>query len=331
MVSVAGSTNASLVRARRGALDGVEVASRAWDDCSAGVPCSGLLRSWTRVGSLRFPGDPFHAFALLQDPGRADRTSPLAVLSMLPPVPTNRRPQRAHDLEAATGLQHPPPTLHEQRCRHPCKADFRPTGCAFAGRELNPLDRFERFQVLSFLLSRTSPDASWIHAERLVHKLETFTDQQRVSQQHVRGLMWWFYADLKAYRLAPTRRRRSEMRARFDRIFQRRTGFVTLDRLLQRLHANKGELLMVLDHPEIPLHTNDSENDIRCQVTKRHVSGGTHSDIGRDCRDAFLGLAKTCRKLGVAFWDYLGARLGVCGGPPVPQLPDLIRCRRQPA
>ena len=171
----------------------------------------------------------------------------------------------------------------------------------------------------------------WIHAERLVHKLETFTDQQRVAQQHLRGLIWWFYADLKAYRLAPTRRRRSEMRARFDRIFQRRTGFVTLDRLLQRLHANKDELLMVLDHPEIPLHTNGSENDIRCQVTKRHVSGGTHSDIGRDCRDAFLGLAKTCRKLGIAFWDYLGARLGVCGGPSVPQLPDLIRCRGLPA
>jgi hypothetical protein len=30
-------------------------------------------------------------------------------------------------------------------------------------------------------------------------------------------------------------------------------GFTTLDRLLKRLHANKTELLMVLDHPEIPL------------------------------------------------------------------------------
>ena len=171
----------------------------------------------------------------------------------------------------------------------------------------------------------------WIHAERLVHKLDTFTDQQRAAQQHVRGLIWWFYADLKAYRLDPTPRRRSELRARFDRIFQRHTGFATLDRLLKRLHANKAELLMVLDHPEIPLHTNGSENDIRCQVTKRHVSGGTHSDIGRECRDAFLGLAKTCSKLGIAFWDYLGARLGVCGGPAVPHLPDLIRCRGQPA
>jgi hypothetical protein len=171
----------------------------------------------------------------------------------------------------------------------------------------------------------------WIHAERLVHKLETFTEQQRRAQQHVRGLIWWFYADLKAYRLDPTPRRRSELRARFDRIFRRSTGFATLDRLLQRLYANKAELLMVLDHPDIPLHTNGSENDIRCQVTKRQVSGGTHSDIGRDCRDAFLGLAKTCGKLRIAFWDFLGARLGVSGGPAVPHLPDLIRCRGQPA
>ncbi len=171
----------------------------------------------------------------------------------------------------------------------------------------------------------------WIHAERLVHKLETFTDQQRAAQHHVRGLIWWFYADLKAYQLDPTPRRRRELRARFDRIFQRRTDFTTLDRLLKRLHANKAELLRVLDHPEIPLHTNGSENDIRCQVTKRQVSGGTHSDTGRDCRDAFLGLAKTCRKLGIAFWDYLGARLGVSAAPAVPSLSHLIRCRGQPA
>ena len=164
-----------------------------------------------------------------------------------------------------------------------------------------------------------------------MHKLETFTDQQYAVQQHLRGLIWWFYADLKAYQAAPTPRRRSELRARFDRIFLRTTGFVTLDRLLQRLHANKAELPMVLDHPAIPLHTNGSENDIRCQVTKRQVSGGTKTDTGRDCRDAFLGLAKTCQKLGIAFWNYLGARIGVAGAHAVPRLADIIRCRGQPA
>jgi len=181
------------------------------------------------------------------------------------------------------------------------------------------------------LLSRAYPVASWVHAERLVHKLDTFTDHQRRTQQHQRALIWWFYRDLKAYRREPTPRRRSELRARLDRIFQRRTGFVVLDRLLARLHAHKPELLRVLDRPEIPLHTNGSENDLRAQVTRRKVSGGTRSDTGRDCRDAFLGLAKTCAKLGLSFWDYLGARLDVPDQPAIPYLPDLVRSRCVPA
>src|SRR5208337_1438011 len=103
----------------------------------------------------------------------------------------------------------------------------------------------------------------WVHAERLVHKLDTFTDKPRAAQARVRGLIWDYYASLKSYRLKLNPRRAAALRARFDRIFLRRTGFVTLDRLLKRLHANKAELLMVLDRPETPLHTNGSENDIR--------------------------------------------------------------------
>ncbi|MDQ2764468.1 MAG: transposase [Pseudomonadota bacterium] len=171
----------------------------------------------------------------------------------------------------------------------------------------------------------------WVHAERLVHKLDTFTDRHRAAQQRIRKLIWNFYADLKAYRANPAKGRRLALRARFDRIFRRRTGFVTLDRLLKRLHANKAELLMGLERPEIPLHTNGSENDIRCQVTRRKVSAGTRSDTGRDCRDAFLGLAKTCAKHGLAFWDYLGSRLSVPGQPLIPPLSELVRCRGQPA
>src|SRR5215210_3529316 len=171
----------------------------------------------------------------------------------------------------------------------------------------------------------------WVHAERLVHKLDAFTDHQRRVQQYLRALIWWFYRDLKAYQREPTPRRRTELRARFDRLSVRRTGFVVLDRLLARLHANKPELLRVLDRPEIPLHTNGSENDIRAQVIRRKVSGGTRSDIGRDCRDAFLGLMKTCQKLGVSFWDYLGTRLAVPDQPAIPYLPDLVRIRFRPA
>src|SRR5215212_641286 len=62
----------------------------------------------------------------------------------------------------------------------------------------------------------------WVHAERLVHKLNTFTERQHAAQQVVRALIWWFYADLKAYKR--DRRRKGQLRARFDRIFRRRTG-----------------------------------------------------------------------------------------------------------
>lgn len=102
----------------------------------------------------------------------------------------------------------------------------------------------------------------WVHAERLAHKLIGFNDNQRQAIDITRQLIWWFYADLKAYQRDPTRQRAAQLRARFDRIFTRKTGLTTLDRLLARLHARKHELLRVLDRPEIPLHTNGSENDI---------------------------------------------------------------------
>jgi hypothetical protein len=84
------------------------------------------------------------------------------------------------------------------------------------------------------------------------------------APQRVRGLIWNFYAAFNAYRTNPEKSRCLALRARFDRIFRRRIGFVTLDRLLARLRANKAEVLTVLDRPKIPLYTNGSENDIRC-------------------------------------------------------------------
>jgi Transposase IS66 family len=163
----------------------------------------------------------------------------------------------------------------------------------------------------------------WVHAERLVYKLVPANDRQRSAVEVARRMIWWFYRQLKAFKLAPSPERAAELRARFHRIFNRRTGYATLDRLLKRLLANKDELLRVLDKPDIPLNTNASENDIRAVVTKRKVSGGTVSDRGRIARDVMLGLAKTCAKLKISFFHYLGARLQI-PGPTVPPLQTLI-------
>jgi hypothetical protein len=77
----------------------------------------------------------------------------------------NRRPQRVHNLEANTGLQLSLSMLRERRRRLPRKTRFRLAGCASTGRESNPLGRFERFQVTSILLSRTSPVARFVYAK----------------------------------------------------------------------------------------------------------------------------------------------------------------------
>ena len=164
----------------------------------------------------------------------------------------------------------------------------------------------------------------WIHTERLVHKLDTFTDSDRNAQTSVRGQIWDYYAELKAYRGDPNEQLKPGLLAKFDTIFEQKTDFVMLDRQLKRLKANKAELLMVLDRPEIPLHTNGRETDIRSHVTRRKISAGTRSDIGRTCRDVFLGHLKTCPKLGVSFWDYLGSRLGVLGCKLIPPLPHIV-------
>jgi hypothetical protein len=165
----------------------------------------------------------------------------------------------------------------------------------------------------------------WVHAERLVHKLVPANDKQRNAIEVAKRMIWWFYRCLKDYKLAPGLQQAQLLRARFDRIFKRgRTGYATLDSLLKRLHRHKDELLRVLERPEIPLNTNASENDIRAFVTKRKISGGTVSDQGRDARDIMLGLAKTCMKLKLSFYDFIGDRLGI-PGPKIPNLANLVR------
>lgn len=164
----------------------------------------------------------------------------------------------------------------------------------------------------------------WVHAERLVHKLIPANDRQRNAVETAKRMIWWFYQALKDYKLAPSLERAETLRARFDRIFRRlRTGYATLDKLLRRLFRDKTGLLRVLERPEIPLHTNASENDIRAFVTKRKISGGTVSENGRDSRDIMLGLAKTCRKLKLSFYEFVGDRLGI-PGLKIPPLATLV-------
>jgi hypothetical protein len=165
--------------------------------------------------------------------------------------------------------------------------------------------------------------ACWIHAERPLAKLIPHNEQHRAAIENIRQQIWELYKDLKAYRLQPDEAQRPALTTRFDALVEQRTRYPSIDGILKEMRDHKADLLCVLERPEVPLHNNGMESDIREFVKRRKISGGTRNDMGRRCRDTFASLKKTCRKLGVRFWDYLQDR--VRGLNKTPRLADLIR------
>ncbi len=165
----------------------------------------------------------------------------------------------------------------------------------------------------------------WIHAERPLAKLVPYNDEHRAAIEEVRRQIWELYQDLKAYVLKPDETQQAVLEGRFDALVELRTGYPTINGVLKEMREHKADLLRVLKRPEVPLHNNAMESDIREYVKRRKISGGTRNEAGRRCRDTFASLKKTCRKLGVRFWDYLQDRIRGLGK--IPRLADLIRSK----
>jgi hypothetical protein len=163
----------------------------------------------------------------------------------------------------------------------------------------------------------------WLHAERSIRKLVPLNPREQEATDRIRDAVWKYYQRLQAYRESPTPRRKAALEQDFDRLFTRRTGFGDLNEALRRIHGKRADLLLVLDRPDIPLHNNLSESDIREWAKKRKISAGTRSELGRRCRDTFVSLKKTCRKLGVSFWQYLQDRIR--RSHEIPALSELVR------
>jgi hypothetical protein len=167
--------------------------------------------------------------------------------------------------------------------------------------------------------------ACWVHAERPLIRMVPYNDEHRAVIAKVRGQIWELYKDLKAYGQHPHASQKPLLEARFDALCDQRAGYANIQGVLRDLREHKAYLLRILERPEVPLHNNGTESDIRDYVKKRKISGSTRSDDGRRCRDTFASLKKTCRKLGVRFCNYLLDRIR--GRDAIPRLADLIRQR----
>jgi hypothetical protein len=94
---------------------------------------------------------------------------------------------------------------------------------------------------------------------------------------------------------------------------------------LEAFHQEKAELLPA----GLQVSSYIGVDDTGARHRGRKVSGGTRSEAGRRCRDTFASLKKTCRCLGVHFWEYVQDR--VRGRGLVPRLAELIRSRAEGA
>ncbi|HBY98112.1 MAG TPA: hypothetical protein DEP84_29920 [Chloroflexi bacterium] len=165
----------------------------------------------------------------------------------------------------------------------------------------------------------------WVHAGRHDKKLAPVVPQHRKMLDDFLTDFWKFYDQLLAYRTQPSPPERTRLAAAFDTLFTTVTGDQALDQRIAMTRAKKTSLLMVLEHPEIPLHTNPAELGARQRVRKRDISFGPRTAEGAKAWDTFMSLAATTRKLGVHFYHYLHDR--ITGANQLPNLADLIEER----
>ncbi len=162
----------------------------------------------------------------------------------------------------------------------------------------------------------------WIHEGRHYTKLVAHVGLHQRLLTDFRGRFWAYYRELLAYREQPSPAEAARLEQRFDALFGTTTGFRLLDERIRLTREKQVSLLLVLQHPELPLHNNPAELAARRRVRKRDASFGPRSEAGCMAWDTFMTLAATTQQLGVSFYAYLKDRLMRVGQ--IPPLADLI-------
>lgn len=165
----------------------------------------------------------------------------------------------------------------------------------------------------------------WVHEGRHYTKLTAHLPQHQQLLAAFRTDFWAYYRELLAYRERPTPTEAARLRQRFDALFATETGFRLLDQRIALTRQKQAGLLLVLRHPELPLHNNPAELAARRRVRKRSVSFGPRSPTGATAWDTMMTLAATTQQLGVSFIAYLQDRFRQAGQ--IPPLADLLHAQ----
>src|SRR5256712_11764977 len=162
----------------------------------------------------------------------------------------------------------------------------------------------------------------WVHEGRHYKKLMPAIPYHQALLEAFVQRFWTYYDQLLAYREQPAPEEATRLAEEVETLFATVTGYQALDERIAKTRAKKSCLLMVLAHPDIPLHNNPAELGARAQMRQRDVSFGPRTREGAKAWDTFMTLAATATKLGVSFSHYIHDR--VSGAFQMPSLADLI-------
>lgn len=163
----------------------------------------------------------------------------------------------------------------------------------------------------------------WVHEGRHYKKLLPTIARHRQVLDSFLTEFWDYYDQLLAYREQPTVAERRRLADAFDALFDRKTGYWALDERIALTRAKKASLLLVLAHPEIPLHNNPAELGARQRVRKRAISFGPRTSAGAKAWDTFMSLAATTKQLRLSFYHYIHDRISNTQQiPPLDQIID---------
>lgn len=161
-------------------------------------------------------------------------------------------------------------------------------------------DNVRQFWMIAYIQA-----LCWVHEIRHYKKLEPWLKCNRNALEEFRVEMRGFWHLLKDYKSHPSKGGKMRVLREFDRIFTATTGYADLDERIKCTFAEKDKLLVILDHPEIPLDNNEAERALREIVVKRRVSYGTRSDDGKMAWENMMSILDTCRKNGVSLYHYV--------------------------
>ncbi len=163
----------------------------------------------------------------------------------------------------------------------------------------------------------------WIHEGRHYKKLSPFIPCHQKILDDFLEQFWEYYRKLLAYRCAPSWDKVHQLELEFWKLFTSKTGYEQLDERKRLTALKVDELLLVLEHPELPLHNNPAELAARTMVQRRNISYATQTQQGTKAWDIFMSLVDTTRKLGISFFEYIRDRISLVEN--VPSLGTIIR------